>query len=106
LSTYKTAFIALTTTKNGINGQLIAITTPTTEAIVISNTAVTSENIRTKNPTVRETRLSSIALSLSSSARPGVVIILFQGENRVFKRTDIEKESSTFFTNPTAPFAA
>jgi hypothetical protein len=76
-SIYNTALIVLKTINKGISGQLKAIMMPTKEAPAIKTIAVTSEKIRTKKPTVRDTKLSSIALNLSSSARPGGAMILF-----------------------------
>jgi hypothetical protein len=101
-----TAFIALKIISSGISGQLSAIVSPTIEAKNISIRADISEKIRTKKPTVRDTKLSSMALNLSSSARPGVAVIIFHGANKVLRRTEIEKESSTFFTKLTAPLLA
>jgi hypothetical protein len=81
----------------------MATTTPITEAPAMSTSAAIREDMRTKNPTTRETRLSSSALILSSKALPGLVIILFQGEKSVVKSIEIEKESSIFFTSPIPP---
>jgi hypothetical protein len=98
--------MALRTIKRGISGQAIAIVTPITAAPAIKTTAATRENTRTKNPTVRETKLSSAARILSSSERPGGLTILFHGANKVLSNTGTEKDSCTLLTKLTAPLPA
>jgi len=89
-----------------MNGQATAATAPINNAPISRTIAEINENMRTKNPTVRETRLSSAARNLSSKERPGGVTIIFHGANRVRRSIPIEKDSSTFLTRPAAPLAA
>lgn len=75
----------------GKRGQIINSIKPTIAVINIMIIDVIITIVLVKKPIILDTRLSKRALSFSAIDLPGLVVILFQGANKVFNKIGIEK---------------
>ena len=74
----------------GISGQSTAIQKPIIVAIVVKISDVDMTIIRTKNPTVRDTRLSTRLRNIMSKEPSDCETMRFQGENSVASKMGTE----------------